>query len=294
MQRWLLTRSRARLALGGGVAASFVDRFSPTPGVLPNVKLGTVGLRVPARALLGRQIEVFAAMGGGIAIAERRAPRQMAATYAALVGVKLWIRDRWGVHITYAERGVVWSRVHALRLAAIGLSLRAGPPPRVARRRPKPYLKPSAPQAEPTPRVPAPALEGATLDDIHFDLAEHRGSVVVVDFWASWCGPCRQALPALDRLAEHGAPRGLVVVGVSIDETQDDAAAFASSLGLTFPVVHDGDHSIAKAWAPEKMPTTFVVDREGRIAATFAGVRPGQDDAVAATVERLLAAPGDK
>jgi thiol-disulfide isomerase/thioredoxin len=139
--------------------------------------------------------------------------------------------------------------------------------------------------------APAPALTGKRLDGPAFDLAAERGKLVLVDFWASWCEPCRRELPALEQLHHEHASAGLVVVGVSVDEQQSDAEAFLKEqVKLSFPVVHDADRSLGKAWAPPKMPTVFLVERDGTIARVFAGEKPGQLDELRAEVARRLAA----
>lgn len=140
--------------------------------------------------------------------------------------------------------------------------------------------------------APAPALSGATLSGEAMDLAALRGQVVLVDFWASWCEPCRRELPALEQLHRQHAAAGLVVVGVSVDEQRGDAEQFLrDQVQLSFPIVHDADHSLAGAWSPPKMPTVYLVERDGTIARTFAGEKPGQLDELRAEVARRLTAP---
>lgn len=111
---------------------------------------------------------------------------------------------------------------------------------------------------------PAPALTGVDADGRPVDVATLTGKIVLVDFWASWCEPCQEAMPGLDQLAADYGDR-LVVIGVSVDEDPEDARAFVERVGVRFAIVHDKDHSIAARWAPPKMPTTFVVDPSGVI-----------------------------
>jgi thiol-disulfide isomerase/thioredoxin len=139
---------------------------------------------------------------------------------------------------------------------------------------------------------PAPALAAPRLDGAAFDLAAERGKLVLVDFWASWCEPCRRELPALEDLHRRHAAAGLVVVGVSVDEQRGDAEAFLRDrVRLSFPIVHDADRSLGRAWSPPKMPTVFLVERDGTIARVFAGERAGQLDELRAEVARRLATP---
>lgn len=140
------------------------------------------------------------------------------------------------------------------------------------------------------PGTPAPALAAARLDGAAFDLAAARGQLVLVDFWASWCEPCRRELPVLEALHREHAAAGLVVVGVSVDEQRADAEAFLQQLPLTFPIVFDADRSLARAWAPPKMPSVYLIERDGSVARVFAGEAPGQLDELRAEVVRRLAA----
>lgn len=139
------------------------------------------------------------------------------------------------------------------------------------------------------PGAPAPELAAPQLDGARFDLAAQRGKLVLVDFWASWCEPCRRELPALEALHREHAAAGLVVVGVSLDEELADAEAFArDQVKLSFPLVYDADRSLAGRWSPPKMPTVFLIERDGTIARVFAGEKPGQLDELRAEVARRL------
>lgn len=119
---------------------------------------------------------------------------------------------------------------------------------------------------------PAPQLSGRTLDGGVFDLAEQRGTVVLVNVWASWCGPCRDELPLLGAAARGLAARGLVVVGI---DTQDDPATARSFLaelgGVPYPSVDDSDGRAAVDWGTFGVPETFVVDRDGIVRARAVG-----------------------
>jgi thiol-disulfide isomerase/thioredoxin len=91
----------------------------------------------------------------------------------------------------------------------------------------------------------------------------------VINMWASWCGPCREEMPAVQRFAStHPDVR---VVGVAVNDQTDDARAFAKEVGVQFPLAFDADHQVADAYAVSGLPTTIVLDREGRLAATWPG-----------------------
>lgn len=123
---------------------------------------------------------------------------------------------------------------------------------------------------------PAPALRGAPIGGGEaLDLAAMRGKLVLVDFWASWCEPCRREIPLLADLARRHAGAEVVLIGVNEDDAVADAEAFIAERGdLGFPTIHDADKSIARAFAPPKMPTLFVIERDGTMGPVFAGESP--------------------
>ena len=121
-------------------------------------------------------------------------------------------------------------------------------------------------------RVPAfqrPALGSAgniALDDF-------AGKVVYLDFWASWCGPCRLSLPALEQLYSELGERGFVVLAVNVDAYRDDALAFLQHHPVTYPVVRDADNTLPKRFAVKGMPTAFLIGRDGRVEQVHEGFR---------------------
>ena len=119
---------------------------------------------------------------------------------------------------------------------------------------------------------PAPPLEGATLGGGRFDIGDHRGDVVLVNVWASWCAPCRQEYPVLEEADRELGTRGLQVVGIDTQDTEAEAQKFLDDLGgANFPSVLDPDGRIAVEWGTFGVPETFVVDRDGRLRAKVVG-----------------------
>jgi peroxiredoxin len=139
---------------------------------------------------------------------------------------------------------------------------------------------------KPAPDFSLPRLGGGTVA-----LSQFRGSVVVVDFWASWCGPCREELPALEKLRKEYEPRGVRFVGVNIDDDREAAAHAAEQLGLTMPIALDTDKQAAQSFQPPTMPTSFVIDRGGVVRFVHEGWSGAPDvDAFHRELEQLLAA----
>ncbi len=127
------------------------------------------------------------------------------------------------------------------------------------------------------------AAAGETLD-----LAAHRGEVVVVDFWASWCKPCRLELPWLAAMqAKHGA-QGLSVLTVNLDRDRADADRLLASLAVDLPVIHDPDGEIAEAHKLEGMPTSLIYGRDGTLRATRVGFVPEDEAKFEALLMNLL------
>ena len=121
-------------------------------------------------------------------------------------------------------------------------------------------------------RPRAPALELPRLDGRgEVSLSDFRGQVVVLNYWASWCEPCRAESPLLERWHGRLADRGGTVVGVDVLDVTSDARAFAREFGLTYPMLRDADGTTQKDFGVAAYPETIVLDRTGRIAALRRG-----------------------
>jgi len=120
--------------------------------------------------------------------------------------------------------------------------------------------------------VTAPPLRLPRLDAPGtLSLASLRGKVVAINFWASWCGPCRDEAPLLERTWAENRAKGLVVLGVDAHDYSRDARRVAHKHGLTYPILHDAHGSTLGYWGVPGLPTTFVVDRGGRVVAKVVG-----------------------
>jgi cytochrome c biogenesis protein CcmG, thiol:disulfide interchange protein DsbE len=119
--------------------------------------------------------------------------------------------------------------------------------------------------------APTPALP--TLDGPgKSSLAAYRGKVVLLNYWASWCDPCRSEAPLLQRWQPRMQPQGGTVLGIDVLDVAGDARAFARKYGLTYPILRDGDGSSQSAYGILAYPESFVIGRDGRIAAARRGV----------------------
>ena len=120
--------------------------------------------------------------------------------------------------------------------------------------------------------VPPPPLTLRRLDAPGtLSLASLRGKVVAVNFWASWCGPCRDEAPLLEQTWTQNRAKGLVVLGVDANDYSGDARRFVRRHGLTYPILLDAHGSTLGRWGVPGLPTTFVVDRGGRVVAKVVG-----------------------
>ena len=120
-------------------------------------------------------------------------------------------------------------------------------------------------QALPQKGYLAPTLEGVTLSGSPISLEDIQGKVVLVNFWATWCPPCRLEMPAMQALYARYQDQGFEILAVNLQEQDDQMSAFVDEMGLTFPVIVDRAGDLSSAYKVTSLPTTFIVDREGII-----------------------------
>jgi thiol-disulfide isomerase/thioredoxin len=133
-------------------------------------------------------------------------------------------------------------------------------------------VKPGYSEITAAKRDPAPGLKGTTLTDTQLALSSLKGKVVVVNFWGSWCAPCRAESSSLEAVAKSTAAKGVTFVGVVERDNKSAARAFVKGHDVTYPSIFDDDGQLAADWpAAAGPPYTFIIDRQGRIAARFLG-----------------------
>jgi cytochrome c biogenesis protein CcmG, thiol:disulfide interchange protein DsbE len=123
------------------------------------------------------------------------------------------------------------------------------------------------------------------------DLARHRGRVVIVDFWASWCKPCRQSIPWLNAMRARYGANGLTIIGVNVDAERRDADRFLRDVPIEFEVVFDPQGDLAREFKVQAMPTSYVFDRSGRMVDTHLGFRDAKKEEKEAALRKLLDQP---
>lgn len=139
--------------------------------------------------------------------------------------------------------------------------------------------------------APAFTLRDTSGADIRLDA--YRGKVVIVQFWATWCGPCKSEMPHLQKLYTDLAPKGLALLSISSDDARSAVKVkpYVTSQGYTFPVLLDKDSSVTKLYNPQvTLPYLVVIDQNGQIAKIHTGYNPGDELHLRAEVEELLAA----
>lgn len=135
---------------------------------------------------------------------------------------------------------------------------------------------------------PAPDFTLRVLDGPNLRLQEQRGKVVLVNFWATWCGPCRKEMPHLNRIADKYRSSGLVLLGINVDDDARNAADLAAKLGVKFPVLFDTDKKVSKLYDLNSMPSTLVIDRNGRVRYLHRGYQDGYEDLYDKQIRDLL------
>ncbi|MGB5165066.1 MAG: TlpA disulfide reductase family protein [Woeseiaceae bacterium] len=130
------------------------------------------------------------------------------------------------------------------------------------------------------------SLKSSTGENLR--LSEYRGDVVMINFWATWCGPCRQEMPLLDELYDRYQRVGFNLLGVNIDDDSSRAMKMVADLGVSFPVLFDERKEVSKLYQVNAMPVTVLVDRDGTVRHVHHGYKPGYEEKYLNEIRALL------
>lgn len=125
---------------------------------------------------------------------------------------------------------------------------------------------------------PAPDFKLASAGGKDVGLAQYRGQVVMINFWATWCGPCRKEMPVLEQMQRKYKPMGFTLLGVNVEPDSAGAVDWLKATPVTFPILFDTDSKVSKLYAVPGMPTTVIVDRKGNVRYQHHGYVPGDEN----------------
>ena len=135
---------------------------------------------------------------------------------------------------------------------------------------------------------PAPDFTLKSAKDGNLKLSEYRGQVVMLNFWASWCGPCRQEMPYLEEIYKKYEKLGFVILAVSVDDNQEAADGFMKGVDVTFPYLYDTKSKVSELYKVEAMPTTILIDKNGKQRFLHKGYQPGYEKKYRKQVKKLI------
>ena len=136
--------------------------------------------------------------------------------------------------------------------------------------------------------VPAPDFTLESRSGENLRLEDHRGEVVMLNFWASWCGPCRQEMPLMDELYSQYKDLGFTILAVNVDENRDEALRFLDKVPVNYPILYDPESSVSELYEVQAMPTTVMIDRNGNARYLHYGYQPGYEDEYEQQIRELV------
>jgi len=136
--------------------------------------------------------------------------------------------------------------------------------------------------------VQAPAFTLQSVDGKTVSLAQYKGDVVMINFWASWCGPCRQEMPLLDDIYKQYKDMGFVLLGVNVEPDPHNANAWLSKTPVSYPILYDPKSQVSQLYSVQAMPTTVIVDRQGVVRFVHNGYLPGDENQYMNSIRSLI------
>lgn len=128
------------------------------------------------------------------------------------------------------------------------------------------------------PGAPGPAFSLASMSGPQVNLNALKGQVVLINFWASWCGPCRQEMPVLEQMYKKYKPLGVTLLGVNVEPDSSNAAGWLKATPVSFPILFDTDSKVSKLYDVAGMPNTVILDRKGNVRFVHRGYKPGEEN----------------
>jgi peroxiredoxin len=138
------------------------------------------------------------------------------------------------------------------------------------------------------PSGPAPAFTLDSRSGAKISLSQYKGQVVMLNFWASWCGPCRQEMPLLENIYKKYSKMGFTLIGVNVEPDSKAAEGFLKDTPISFPVIYDKDSTVSKAYDVSGMPSTVIIDRKGNIRVLHRGYKPGDENEYLDSIRSLI------
>jgi len=135
---------------------------------------------------------------------------------------------------------------------------------------------------------PAPAFSLASRAGSQVSLAQYKGQVVMINFWASWCGPCRQEMPLLESIYKKYSKMGFTLIGVNVEPDSNAANEWLKATPVSFPILYDKDSKVSKLYDVEGMPSTVIIDRTGKLRKLHRGYKPGDENEYLDSIRALV------
>jgi peroxiredoxin len=146
----------------------------------------------------------------------------------------------------------------------------------------------SVPALAGTPGAAAPQFSLAGRGGQNVSLAQYKGQVVMINFWASWCGPCRQEMPLLESIYKKYNKLGFTMLGVNVEPDSNAANAWLKETPVSFPILYDTESKVSKLYDVAGMPTSVIIDRAGKVRLIHRSYRPGDENEYLDSIRSLI------